>query len=287
MSASGKGTGQQRPTGFMLLPILMVLAGCGVKQSSLLIERHSRGPLPDITMIGHRANWHLVPETQTQEQRKVEISVTFASHEYLQKFFNDRRFFGRFAGPNPYFLENLVFYVKINNKSDDRIQLNPTEFILIDNRGNQYTPINEDYVTAIAESRTPVATATRGVLEDAHPGYFGLSLPVGKIVNMKPQGRFALIKQSSLQNGLLYPGVTYDGLVVFWSPSLDATTLRLLVTNVKTDFDAHDFAQTSLEFPFTFSASNPLQQLRPVSPPQELSQTPEPPGPSAQASGRP
>lgn len=253
MSRPGKGAGLRRGAGVLVLSMVVIVgSGCG-KQSSLLLERHARGPMVDAATVGQRVDWRLTPETQTQEQHKVEVSVTFASQDYLKHFFSNRAVFGRFAGANPYFLENLVFYVKINNKSDERVLLSPTQFVLIDDRGNQYSPINEDYVTAIAESRTPVATATRGVLEDARPGYFGLSLPVGKIVGMKPQGRFALIKQSSLQNGLLYPGVVHDGLVAFWSPAHQITSLRLLITNLKTDFNAYDFAQASLEFPFTLT----------------------------------
>ena len=131
--------------------------------------------------------------------------------------------------------------------------MRPSEFTLVDDRGNQYTPLNVDYVTAYAEYRAPISTITRGMLEDARPGYFGFSVPVGKLMlPSKPKTRFALIQQSSLQTGDLYPGVVHDGLIAFWSPMADAKSLRLLVTNIKTDFDANDLPQTSLEFPFTF-----------------------------------
>lgn len=234
------------------------LAGCGARRSSLLLERHARGPLAEAPEVAHRVNWLLEPMTQTQEQGQIEVTATFASPDYLGRFFSDRKIFGSFAGPNPYFPENLVFYIKIANQSDRRILVNPGEFALVDDRGNQYTPIGVDYVTAIAESRQPVSTVTRGVLEDARPGYFGLSLPVGKLFAGKPQGRFALIKQSALQAGYLHPGVVHDGLVAFWSPAKLATTIRLLVANVKTNFDANDLPNTSWEFPFTFQA---IQQV--------------------------
>ena len=150
---------------------VLVLAGCGTHQSSLLLERHARGPLTESTLVAQRIHWQFEPITQTQEHGEVEISVTFASQEFLQKLFSDRAIFGPYAGANPYFLENLVFYVKITNRSDGRIFINPIEFALIDDRGNQYGTINEDYVTALAEARAPMATVTRGVIEDAHPGY--------------------------------------------------------------------------------------------------------------------
>ncbi|MBI3011740.1 MAG: hypothetical protein HYY58_04555, partial [Candidatus Omnitrophica bacterium] len=138
----------------------------------------------------------------------------------------------------------------------ERILFSPAEFILVDDRGNQYGTINEDYVTAIAESRAPVSTLTRGVIAEARPGYFGVGLPIGKMFAAKPQGRFALIKQSSLQGGFLYPNVVHDGLIAFWSPSIRARSVRLLITNVRTGFDANGLPKVSMEFPFTFHVPN-------------------------------
>ena len=235
------------------LSAVMVLAGCAQKQSSLLLERHARGPLAEASAVGHPITWRLDPGAHTQEQRKIEVEITFASIGFLDQFFNNRAVFGPFAGSNPYFLENIVFYVKISNHSDKPIKVDPMGFILVDDRGNQYATINEDYVNALAEARTPIQTATRGVFEEARPGYFGVGVPIGKIFNTKPQGRFALIKRSSLQAGLLYPGVVHDGLVAFWSPDAQATTLRLILTNIQTDLDANGVPQASLEFPFTFT----------------------------------
>jgi hypothetical protein len=58
-----------------------------------------------------------------------------------------------------------------------------------------------------------------------------------------------------VQAGYLHPGVTYDGLIAFWNPSSDSKRIRLLISNVKTDFDAKDEAATTLEFPFEFAAT--------------------------------
>ena len=235
---------------------IALLAGCASKTSSLLLERHARGPLAETPSVAHRMDWQLEPVTQTLEQGKVEVNVTFASSKYLREFFSNRDLFGGFAGSNPYFLENVVFYVKIANRSAERILLNPVEFILTDDRGNQYSTINEDYVTAIAEARAPVSTMTRGVIEEARPGYFGVGVPIGRMFATKPQGRFALIKQSSLQGGFLYPNVVHDGLVAFWSPSIQAKGVRLLITNVRSGFDATGSPKASMEFPFTFHVLN-------------------------------
>ena len=243
------------PTGvtrWMMAGALLV-AGCGMgKTSSLLLERPARGLLAESSGIGQPVEWQLEPAPQTQEQQGIEVAVTYASREYQRQFFSNPVMFGRYAGPTPYFPENLVFYVKVANRSGTRLAFDPQGFVLVDDRGNQYSTISEDYVTALAEARSPVGTTTRGILQEARPGYFGLSLPVGRIFAAKPQGRFALMKRSLLQSGPLYPGVTHDGLIAFWSPTKQATTLRLLVS-VKTDFNADDVAQTTLEFPFTFT----------------------------------
>ncbi len=239
--------------------VLILGAGCGgaKKRSSLLLERYARGQLAETALAGGVVNWQLAPVTQTQEQQGVEITVTYASQEYLKKFFSDRTVFKEFAGQDPYFPENLIFYVKVANKSNKKLRLMPGEFVIVDNRGNQYSPLNVDYVTAYAEYKAPVSTLTRGVLEDAHPGYFGVSLPMGRIISTRPQGRFALIQQSSLQSGYLHSGVVHDGLVAFWNPNRLAKRLQLVLTNIKTDYDAQDWPKSSLEFRFAFTTVAP------------------------------
>ena len=231
----------------------LLVAGCGShRRSSLLLERYSRGSLERTPLSGQRVNWRLEPVMQRAEQHKVAVDATYASPEFLENFFLNHKLFGEFAGHNPYFPEHLVFYVTIRNNSQERIRISPSEFVLVDGAGSQYSALNVDYVTAFAEYRAPVATVTRGLLEEASPGYFGLSVPVGRVVAAKPQGRFALIQQSSLQTGYLYPGVVHDGLIAFWNPAPDTASVRLLLPGIKTDFDANDWPQTSLDFSFDF-----------------------------------
>ena len=245
------------------LALAMVVVFCGtagcsklVRKSSLLLERPARGPLAEVPTIAHHSNWHLDPETQTQTLKDIEVSVTHATDAYLLKFFSNRDVFGEYAGTNPYYPVHLVFYVKIANRSGKKIFINPAEFVLVDDRGNQYHTLGQDYVTAFAESRQQTASFARDLIEDARPGYFGISVPVGKFLAQKPMGRFALLLQSALKTGPLFEGSIYDGLVAFWSPSEAAKTLRLYVTNIKTDFDASDFPKTSLEFPFEFHVAS-------------------------------
>ncbi len=244
---------------FICALLMIGSVGCSMKQrSALLLERFARGPIEDAPAIGKRTDWQLEPATQTSTQKQVEVTVTHASQQYLRTFFGNRKLFGEFAGQNPYFPQHLVFYVKIANRSKERIRISPSDFALVDDHGNQYSPLNVDYVTAYAEYRAPVSTMTRGILEEARPGYFGFSVPVGKILlPSKPKARFALIQQSSLQTGTMHPGVMHDGLVSFWSPDKDVKSLQLLITNIKTDFNAADLPNTTLEFAFTFRTDNP------------------------------
>ncbi|MBI3324121.1 MAG: hypothetical protein HYZ92_02465 [Candidatus Omnitrophica bacterium] len=238
------------------------MSGCGNRKSALLLERQARGPVIEESEIASQLQWALEPVTQTNAQDNVDVSVTYASAQFLQEFFNNKQIFGAYAGLNPFFSEELVFYVKFNNHSGKKIEFNPDEFMIVDDRGNQYQSISSDYTNALAEAKAPMATLTRGVLDEARPGYFGVGLPVGKIL-AKSQRRFALLKMASLQRGVLHDGVVYDGLVVFWSPHRGAKELKLLVTDIKTDFKADDKAQKALEFAFRFSTSpHPLAQKR-------------------------
>ena len=241
-----------RPVSLVLFGVVLCTGGCASKKSALLLERPARGPLAEARQVAQRFEWHLEPVRQTQTQHGIDVVVNHASREFLNNFFRQRELFGDYAGRNPYYLENLVFFVEIANRSDKKIFVDPGAFVLVDDRGNQYSIIGVDYVTALAEARSPFAVATRGIIEEARPGYFGVSLPVGKMVSAKPQGQFALIKQSALQGGYYHPGVVHDGLIAFWNPSRHATKLRLLLTDVKTDFSADSLPATSIEFPFEF-----------------------------------
>jgi len=243
----------------MAVMVLVVVSGCGGRKSSLLLERNARGPLDQALLVGKRVELHAEPVWQTETQEGIDIAVTHASREFLNNFFKNKDLFGDFAGRNPYYKENLVFYIEIANRSDQKIFVNPGNFVIVDDQGNQYNPVGMDYVTALGEARAPFSTATRGVIEEARPGYFGLSLPVGKIVSAKPQGQFALLKQSALQAGVYYPGVSHDGIVAFWNPSSKATTVRLMLYDIKTQFDPSDIPQRSLNFAFEFAVS-PLDE---------------------------
>lgn len=235
--------------------ILLVASGCS-KKSSLLLERFAKGPLADTLSVAQPIQWELTPVVQEKTQGQVKVMVNYASSEYRKNFFNNKDVFGGFAGRDPYYPEHFVFYVEVTNHSSQKIEISPREFKLVDDRGNQLRTIGVDYVTAYAEFRQPVSTTTRGVVQGARPGYFGLSLPVGNLARRSPW-RFALLKQSGLQSGYLFPGVVHDGLIAFWNPSRHATKLSLFITNIKAKFDAQDKPQQSFEYTFVFDASHP------------------------------
>ncbi len=237
------------------LALAVVACGCG-RKSSLLLERPSRGPMAEVPEVAQQVLWNLEPTTQTETKGNVEFQLMHATPAYLLTLFNDKAIFGTFAGMNPYYPEHLVFYVKIANKGEQKIRIHQSEFVLVDDQGGQYSAISTDYVTAFAEFRQGVAGTTRGMLESASPGYFGFSIPVGKMFAQKPQNRFALLQQSALQNGYLYPGVVHDGLVAFWNPSRKAKKMRLM-TGIKTEFDANDWPQKVLEYAFDLTVVKP------------------------------
>ena len=237
------------------LVVMLGVSGCVARKSSLLLERQARGPLEEEQTVATSLVWQLKPLSQTQTKQGIDVTVTHATSSYLKDLFSKKAIFGPYAGMNPYFPEQLIFYVKIANRSDKKIRLNPAEFVMVYDRGNQYSTINTDYVTAYADYRGGTATTTRGLLENASPGYFGINVPIGKVVASKPQGRFALLQQSSLQSGYLYPGVVHDGLVAFWNPAAAAQRVLLLVANIKTNFDANDLPMASIDFSFEFDAA--------------------------------
>jgi hypothetical protein len=236
--------------------VAVITSGCGgSRKSSLLLERYARGPLEEALTVAQSVHWTVTPVMDTKTQDDVTITVNYASLEFLRNFFTNKKVFGPYAGRNPYPPEYFVFYVNIANRSSKKILVNPAEFGLVDDRGNQLGTLGTDYVTALSESRKPFSTATRGVIEEARPGYFGVSFPIGKFVAQKSQTQFALLKQSSLQAGYLYPGVVHDGLIAFWSPSTLAKKLRLLITSIKTNFDANEWPKESLDFIFEFDVA--------------------------------
>ena len=241
----------------LLLCVLVVVAaaGCARRRMSVLMERSAKGPVAVEAELAQQMKMELTPPSQTVEHEGVEVTASFASPEYLHTYFQNRTLFGSDAGLNPYFPENLVLYVRIANNSTQRIKIDPNDCVILDDLHNQYQYLPLDTLTAIAEYRAPIASFTRSTLREARPGYFGVSVPAGSVMAGfvgNPQQRVALLKQVNINPGYLYPGVVYDGFIVFWTPHRSASTLRM-VWPVKTDVNANDEPQRVVEFNLPFS----------------------------------
>ena len=130
---------------------LFTVFGCG-RKSSLLLERQARGPMVEERGVAQRLQWVLEPVTQTKTEEGVECTVMYASPQYLSEFFRNKQIFGEYAGLSPFFYEQIVFYVKVANHSGKKLRVTPEEFVLLDDRGNQYYSQGPDYSTALAES---------------------------------------------------------------------------------------------------------------------------------------
>lgn len=238
----------------MLLVVVLTAAGCA-RRASVLMERSAKGPVAGERELALQSKIELAPNSQTIEHEGIELTVSYASHEYLKTYFQNRDLFGSDAGINPYFPDNLVLYMRIANRSAQKIKIDPNDCILLDDLNNQYQYLPLDTITTIAESRAPIASFTRSTLRDARPGYFGVSVPAGApLAGMvgNPQQRYALLKQVNINPGLLYPGVVYDGFVAFWTPHRAAVTLRA-VWPLKTELNANDEPQRVIDFDLPFT----------------------------------
>lgn len=243
----------------MLLLVLLIAAGCA-RRASVLMERSAKGPVAAERELAQQFQVELAPNSQTIEHEGIELTVSFASHDYLKTYFQNRDMFGGDAGINPYFPDNLVLYMRIANRSGQKIKIDPNDCVLLDDLNNQYQYLQLDTITTLAASRAPIASFTRSTLQEARPGYFGVSVPAGAPLAGfvgNSQQRYALLKQVNINPGLLYPGVVYDGFVAFWTPHRAATTLRA-VWPIKTGLNANDEPQQVIEFdvPFTVQRKN-------------------------------
>lgn len=198
----------------------------------------------------------LVPPTASLSKEGIDVTVRYASPEALDRFFEKKEVFGDLAGKNPYPAGILVFYVKVANHSGKRIQVNPDQFVLIDNLNIQYAELSADDLSALHDARASVWSFAKAT-GDLAPGPYGAPLKVAGALGGRSGRRLHyLMKQVRLGAGYVHPGIAYDGYVAFPMPHPDAKSIRLLIYNLKTDFNAADEPTASLhfEFPFTLEA---------------------------------
>ena len=229
------------------------IAGCSHQRPSILFEREARSPVAVVQELGKMRSLQLEPVSVTVEHEGVEVTIRHASDEYLHEYFKNAAIFGSYAGPSPYFSINAVFYVRIVNHGTGKVHFDPNRIVILDDTDTQYEPLSPDYIIALSEAKPGVGRMTRAAIESA-PGPYGI--PVGRFAaGLVPQSqrRLAMLKQVDLQPGFIYPGVIYDGLIAFLRPHPSARKLRVLVPDVKTDYDQTETSRRSLIFTAEFA----------------------------------
>ncbi len=197
------------------------------------------------------------PATASQSKDGIDVTVRYANPEELEKFFEDKKFFGPLAGKNPYPPNTLVFFIKVANYSGKEIQVNPEHFVMIDNLNIQYSELSPDNISSLYESKASVWSFAK-TTGDLAPGPYGAPLKVaGALGAGGGRKQHYLIKQVRLAGGYVFPGIAYDGYIAFPLPHPSVTSVRLLIHNIKTDFNAADQPGTAVHFEFPFTLEHP------------------------------
>ncbi len=243
---------------------ILVAASCvalsfpcsGCRASMPVLER-SKGKIEygrtDVVQAAEFPVVKVSPATASQSKDGVDVTVRYASPEELNKFFEDKKVFGNLAGKNPYPEGTLVFYVKVANYSGKKIQVNPEYFVMIDNLNIQYSELSADNISALYESKSGLWSFAR-TTGDLAPGYYGAPLKIaGTMGAGSGRKQHYMIKQVRLAVGYIFPGIAYDGYVAFPRSHPNATSVRLLIHNLKTDFNANDEPANTYTFEFPFS----------------------------------
>ncbi|MBI3615941.1 MAG: hypothetical protein HY211_05425 [Candidatus Omnitrophica bacterium] len=199
------------------------------------------------------------PMTAALSKSGIDVTIRYATPDELDHFFEKKEVFGVLAGKNPYPPGTLVFYVKIANFSGKKIRVNPEDFVLIDNLNIQYSELSPDNISAIYESKASMLNFAK-TTGDLAPGPYGLPLKVaGTFGGGGARKMHYLIKQVRLAGGVVHPGIAYDGYVAFPRPHPNAVSVRLLIENLKTDFNAADLPASAVDFEFPFGIKEPKQ----------------------------
>lgn len=232
------------------LSAVLALAGCGGRMMN--VERPKgqielRSPETAVSVI------RLNPATASQTQAGIDITIRYASAEELDQLFSNEKIFGKLAGKNPYPPETLIYFVRVANHSGKKIYVRPEEFVLIDNLNIQYSELSADNISALYEAKAGLWSFAK-TTGDLAPGPYGAPLKVAGVLGSgSGRKQHYLIKQVRLAAGNVYPGVAYDGYVAFPRPHPNATSVRLFITNLKTDFNSADVPANALQFEFLFA----------------------------------
>ena len=232
-----------------LLCLAVGIAGCRggfstIERPKGQIEFH----LPEMKATPIR----LSPATASLSKEGIDVTVRYATPAELDKFFENKEIFGSFAGKNPYPPDTFVFFIKVANFSGKKIRVNPEDFVLIDNLNIQYSELSADNISAIYESKASLWTFAK-TTGDLAPGPYGAPLKVASALGAgSGRKQHYLIKQVRLAVGYVFPGIAYDGYVAFPRPHTNAVSVRLLIHNIKSDFNAADIPNSAIHFEFPF-----------------------------------
>ncbi len=200
------------------------------------------------------------PPTASISKESIDVTIRYAPAEELDQFFQKKEIFGNLAGKNPYPPDTLIFYVKIANHSGKKIRVNPDDFVLIDNLNIQFSELSPDNISALYEAKASVWSFAK-TTGDLAPGPYGMPLKVASTLGAGSGRKLHyLIKQVRLAGGYVHPGIAYDGYVAFPRPHPNATSIRVLIHNIKTDFNAKDDPAIAIDFEFPFTIKTAPQK---------------------------
>ncbi len=248
----------------VLLLVLAGTAGCG---KGFAIMERPKGEIglrqPEALLVP----LSVTPPTLSVSKIGVDVTVRYASPTELDRFFSDEKIFGKQAGKSPYPPETLIFYVKVANRSQKKIKVNPDDFVLIDNLNIQYAELSPDNISTLYEAKASVWSFAK-TTGDLAPGPYGVPLKVVAAAGGGGGGGrkiHYLIKQVRLAAGYVHPGIAYDGYVAFPRPHPNTTSVRVLIANIKTDFNPDDTPATAIDFEFPLTVK-PVEGPSPNSP---------------------
>lgn len=237
--------------------LLLVAPGCGGRLAT--IER-PKGQMEFRQPEAVKISYVIDPVTASQSKSGVDVTIRYASPEDLESFFEKEEIFGKLAGKNPYPKDSLIFYIKVANHSGKKLKVDPNDFVMIDNINIQYSELSPDDISTLYESKASMWSFAK-TTGDLAPGPYGAPLKIaGAMGEGGGRKMHYLIKQVRLAGGYVHPGIAYDGYVAFPRPHPKATSLRLVVGNLKTDFNPADLPGTALDFEFSLTLKSVISE---------------------------
>lgn len=236
-----------------VLVFILALPGCA-SSPSILLERQSKRQIALSEKYTKEADkikkLSVEPPSIVTIKGNIEITVKYATREYLDDYFRNEEILGQYAGPNPYHPWTVVFYIKIANTSGQTIKINPEEFVVVDDMNSQYSYLSPDYIVALYESGASVSSFVK-TTADIAPGPYGIPFKLAAMGGASKK-RHAILKQVALTAGYLHNNVIYDGYIAFLRPHHAAKKLTLILSNIKLGFDKEDKPLESVDFEFQF-----------------------------------